>query len=76
MTAVDILKVLEKREIATADELAKEIGINRRGISESLNSMLNLDVDRIIIHVKNSKMSYAWMIKGKKVSKEKLTKYN
>jgi len=76
MTAIDILKVLEKREIATTDELAEEIGINRRSISESLNSMLNFDVDRIIINVKNSKMSYVWIIKGRKISKEKLNKYN
>ena len=76
MTAVDILKVLEKRELATADELAEEIGINRRGVQESLNSMLKFDVDRSMIHVKSCRISYVWLIKGKKIPKEKLKEYS
>ena len=72
----EILKVLEKERLATSSELAEDIGLSRKAIQNSLNRMLNFDVERMIINVGYTKRSYVWKIKGDKIPKEKLNKYH
>ena len=72
----EILKVLEKEKLATSSELAEDIGLSIRAVQNSLNRMLNFDVERIIINVGYTKRSYVWKIKGDKIPQKKLNKYH
>lgn len=75
MSQEEVLEVLKEEKLATAEEIAKLIGISVIAVRYSLNKMLDEDVERIIIHKKYSMKSYAWKIINSKISEEKFKKY-
>jgi len=71
----EVLEVLKKKKLLTTEEIADLLNIGISAVQHNLNSMLDFDVDRIIIHSKFARMSYAWKLKGRKIPKEKLEEY-
>jgi len=72
----EVLDILRKEKIATAEEIAEKTGIDVSGVRNNLNKLQDLNVEKIIIHTRQARMSYAWKIKGTKIPKEKLEQYN
>ena len=75
MSQEEVLEVLKKEKLLTAEEIAEMLNISVMAVRNSLNRMLDDDVERIIIHIKFSRMSYAWKLKGIKIPREKLEEY-
>jgi predicted transcriptional regulator len=80
MSQEEVLKILEKKELITAGEIADMLGISVMAVRGSLNKMLKFnEVEKIKLDVRNLKggwRKYIWKPVDIKVSKEKMEKYN
>jgi len=64
MSQEEVLKVLQKRERATAEEIAFELQISIPAVWTVLNKMMDKDVQRIVTTAeKNNSKKYYWKIK-------------
>ena len=69
------MEILKREELATADEIAVMLGISVMAVRNSLNKMINIDVERIIIQKRNSRHFFIWKPIDIKISKDKMEKY-
>lgn len=68
--------ILEKLKLATASEIADELGINVYAVRTSLRQMLKFDeVEKFAVPIRSCRWQFAWKIKELKISKEKMEKY-